>query len=947
MKDTLQLPRTDFPMRAQLATREPERLLQWQQMGLWQAIRAAGQGRPPFVLHDGPPYANGGLHQGHLLNKILKDVIVKDRAMAGFAVSFRPGWDCHGLPIETQVDKAAGGRKAGRSVQQTHADCRAWAQKFIDVQREGFERLGVLGDWQAPYVTMDPAYQADILRTFADLFDTGKVFRGLRPVHWCTRHQTALAEAEVEYESKRSHSLLLRMEVVAEQAEPPAALGGRLADLDLVVWTTTPWSLPGNVAVVVHPDVSYVVAPVGGRHVLVAEALYGSFVASLAAGVAHEQAPSPSWPRVLGRALTGLRYRHPFLPREGAVLADPFVSVETGTGLVHCAPAHGHDDFVVCRRAGLAVVSPVDAKGCLNQEAGPFAGLDLAAGSDAIVAFLAERSALLSPATARIEHRYAHCWRCHQPVITRATEQWFLSMDQAEADAPSLRTLALEALEHVAWIPRYGVERIRSMLASRPDWCLSRQRTWGVALPIAYCERCEAPWADAQAMRHAADVVAQHDAAALWGLPVAQIFGQAPACGACGGRDFRMGRDILDVWFDSGVSWRAALPARDGAPPADLYLEGSDQHRGWFHSSLLTHAALEGGAPYRRCLTHGFVVDGHGKKISKSRGNFVDPFASIAKEGAEIWRLWAASEDFQGDVRLSPQILKQASDHYRKLRNTLRYLLGSLADFAPQSDRLPVADLLAVDAWALGEAQHVATAVRGHFEACQFHLGLQRLSDFCNSFLSALYLDMLKDRLYAERADGRARRSGQTAIYQVAIDVIRLLAPVLAFTADEAWSHLPGREGRAASVHLALYPGVGEDADEAARRAAICARHELLSPRFAAMRAVRRVANAALEAARRDKVIGSSTEAQCRLALPEAEPFAPLSQVGQAEWCEWLIVSDVSVCWVAADAPHVEVAAASGQKCERCWQVKGDAAAQGGRAALCARCRKVLAPCSA
>ena len=946
LKDSLLLPRTEFPMRAQLAEREPERLRAWQAAGLWKQIVAKRARAPLFVLHDGPPYANGQLHHGHLLNKLLKDIVIKDRTMAGFRPHYRPGWDCHGLPIETQVDKALGARKKDMSTAEVLAACRAHAASFVAQQKEGFERIGVFGDWDRPYLTMAPQFEGRTVQAFADLFATGLVFRGLRPVHWCTRHQTALAEAEVEYEDKRSHSLYVRFRVV-EKKRPPALEG--LPGLHLLIWTTTPWSLPGNAAVVVHPDVDYMAAPLGEGHVLIARSCYEAVRAAMAP--AHALPPwsvaAEAWPHVRGDALAGMRYAHPFLPREGEVVVDDFVSMETGTGAVHSAPAHGVDDFAVVQRAGLPWTSPVDARGRLTDEAGPFAGQSLAEASEAIVAFLAASGALLSPPEARIDHRYAHCWRCHQPLITRATQQWFVAMDEPLHGGATLRQRAVQALDEVRWVPSWGVERIRGMLTGRPDWCVSRQRSWGVALPIVYCDACGEPWANPTAMRRAAKVVGSEGIAAFIDCDLAKLYGEVPPCAHCGGSAFSQGKDILDVWFDSGASWFASELTDVTSPvqlPIDLYLEGSDQHRGWFHSSLLLSVALRQAPPYKACMTHGFVVDAKGKKLSKSSGNYVDPFVSIGHDGAELWRLWVASEESQQDVRISPTILRQLSDHYRKLRNTIRYLLGNLNGFDPARDMVAAHDLTPLDAWAAGEAMAMGGQVRQAYEEFQFHRGTQRIGDFCVSFLSAYYLDALKDRLYADAATSRARLSAQTVLYVIARDLVRLLAPVLAFTADEAWQHLPGSEAEASSVHLLHYPGEGDEEPYGLQgfRQAVVQRHEALAPAFAYARQIRREANAALEAARRDKRIGASTEAALRIEVPASDAALAAALAPEA-WAELLIVSEASV--VAAERANevaVEVRLAAGSKCQRCWLQRRNTAPALGAGAVCARCRQAV-----
>jgi isoleucyl-tRNA synthetase len=902
-RDTLHLPRTNFSMRGELATKEPALLQRWRDQALYEQILQARASGPRFVLHDGPPYANGHLHHGHILNKILKDIVVKDRTMQGMHCAFVPGWDCHGLPIEVQVDKKLGAAKATMSKGEVRRACRAYAEEYVGIQRREFERLGVLGRWDAPYQTMHPAYEARTLRELARFVEQGLVYKGLRPVNWCAVHQTALAEAEVEYDDHTSPSIYVALRLL----DP---------DADIVIWTTTPWTLPANRAVSVHPDFEYASYPVRGRMRIVARALLPEFLQAI--GERFDEANiGRSW---RGTELQGVLYRHPLLARDCPILAGEHVALEA-TGCVHTAPGHGGDDFEMGRRHDLEIASPVDARGVFTD--GPFTGEHVFKANPKIIAHLAAAGSLLSPPDATVRHRYAHCWRCHQPIILRATEQWWVAVDQPYAGGASLRDRALAALQEVQWIPGWGQDRIRGMLEARPDWCLSRQRVWGVPIAVVYCDTCGAAKLDAALMHKVADRFEVEGADAWFTRSVLELCGDL-RCEGCGGTTFRKEEDILDVWFDSGVSYAAVI--EDGGlgqvdgPPVDLVLEGSDQHRGWFHSSLLCALATREQPPYRAVLTHGFVVDGQGKKISKSKGNFVDPFKGIDEQGAELLRLWVAAEDYRNDIRISDEILRRLSDLYRKVRNTIRFMLGNVSDFDPN---LPMPPLRSLDRYALALNQTVGERVRAAYQSASFHVVVQTLNEWCTVHLSAFYLDILKDRLYCSAAASDLRRGAQAALYLITRDLLRLMAPILSFTAEEAWASLPRLAGDPTSVHLAMYPGIAEP------HAIMHLRKEVADPasvqQFETLRGLRERVNAALERARRDKVIGSSTEAAVVVDATAAERDA----AAVTSVADFLIVSQVSL------GASLLVEKAPGTKCPRCWLFHG------GRD-LCSRCQEVL-----
>jgi len=928
-KPTLNLPKTAFPMKANLPQTEPQMLAWWSQIGIYKRLREASADRVRWILHDGPPYANGNIHMGHVLNKVLKDIVVKSRTMLGFNAVYVPGFDCHGLPIEHQVDKELGLDQPGVDVRRAMDPvekirrCRAYAQKYVDIQSEEFQRLGVFGDWEHPYLTMSPAYEGVIAREFARLVGRGLVYKGLKPVHWCMYCKTALAQAEVEYEEQRTPSVYVKFPLVAPL---PAAAG---APASLVIWTTTPWTLPANLAIAVHPTEEYVALRAGNDVLIVAAKLADEFVR--AAKLTGTQVVG----RMPGRALDGLEYRHPWIERTGKVAVADFVAMDTGTGLVHVAPGHGEEDYDLGRALGLRIYNPVDDDGRFVREVAHFAGMTVWEANPKIVEHLRRIGALLAEVT--LTHTYPHCWRCKNPTLFRATEQWFVALDRQ-----GLRARTLDAIRRdVRWIPTWGEDRIFNMVAHRPDWTLSRQRVWGVPIVAFYCDGCDALLLEEPVIEHVARLFGDGRGIEEWYLrAVPDLLPPGTRCRKCGGTTFRKGTDTLDVWFDSGCSHAAVLETRPELTwPAELYLEGSDQHRGWFHSSLLEAMATREAPPYRAVLTCGFVVDGDGRKMSKSVGNVVSPQDLLPKYGAEILRLWVAAEDYTEDIRLSSLILDRLADAYRRIRNTFRFLLGNLSDFDPARDRQPYARLDEVDRFVLDRLARLIDRVRRAYEEYQFHTVFHAVHNFCAVDLSALYLDVIKDRLYTSAPTDPRRRAAQTTCHDIFRALARMMAPILTFTSEEAWRYVPG--ARAESVHLERFPEVPVEWLD-----------DTLDAEWSRLLEVRREIAKALETARARGLIGSGLEAAVTIvAAPEDLP--ELLRRKRDLLPTLLIVSQVAfdrpastpaVVHESQEIPGLVIGIdrARGRKCERCWmwtERVGESAAHPG---LCERCLPIV-----
>ena len=921
-KSTLNLPETGFPMRANLPQNEPKRLESWAQMDLYGLIRAKSAGRPKFVLHDGPPYANGRIHTGHALNKILKDIVVKSRTMLGFDSPYVPGWDCHGLPIEHAVGKELKTKKNEMSEADFRRACREFAARYVDIQRTDFIRLGVFGDWFNPYMTMAYDYEADIAGALGRFFETGMVYKGLKPVHWCTYDQSALAEAEVEYAPHKSPSVYVRMRLTDDSVK----------SLDLpiekplyaVIWTTTPWTLPANLGIALKPDFEYAIVEHDGVNYI------------LAAELVATVAPKFGWTdyQVVklfrGEAFEHLRYRHPFLEREGVMVVGDHVTMDAGTGLVHTAPGHGADDFNIGRKYGLDIYTPVNHRGEFTEEVPLWAGMHVFKANPLIVDLLRDRGALLR--FEEIEHSYPHCWRCKHPIIFRATEQWFISMDEHG----NLRQRALDAVHKVKWFPTWGEERMAGMVENRPDWCISRQRLWGVPITVLYCEGCNEPVTSPELFARVTEHFRKEGADAWFERPASDFLPEGYGCAKCGGSSFRKERDILDVWFDSGCSHVAVLKSRPELTwPADVYLEGHDQHRGWFQSSLLVGAGIEGGAPYRQVVTCGFVLNEQNEKMSKSKGNALSPQDVIAQSGADILRMWVAMVDYTDDMPFGPNIMTRIGDAYRKIRNTARILLANLSGFDPATDLVPMSELSAIDRWIVSRANDVVERCRRAYEEYEFHVVYHRIVELCTVDLSALYVDISKDTMYCELPTSRERRSAQTAMYHVLRSVVAAMAPIVSFTADEIFEAMPGE--KEPSVHLADFPRLHDaalsDGDAATWERLFRLREEVTK---------------LLERSRAAGLIGKSLEAdvELRTSIP---PSTLLGNVN-VDLATLFIVSHVDfkpADETLADGIDVEglgrigIAAhpARGKKCGRCWKYREEVANDGD---LCARCQSVL-----
>ncbi|WP_416334002.1 isoleucine--tRNA ligase [Anaerospora hongkongensis] len=921
---TLNLPQTEFPMRANLPEREPQMLSYWSDENIYAKKVARNQGKAKFVLHDGPPYANGNIHIGTALNKILKDIIVKYKSLQGFEAPYVPGWDTHGLPIEHAAIKILGLNRHELNPLDLRRECKQYALKCLDMQREDFKRLGVSGDWENPYVTLYPEYEAKQIKVFGEMAKQGYIYKGLKSVYWCTSCETALAEAEIEYAEKKSHSIYVKFPVIDDKGNLP--VGVNPEQVFAVIWTTTPWTMPANVAICVNPELEYVWVQAGQEIYLLAAGLAESVMK--AAKIEEYTILA----KLKGADLEGMIFSHPFIERESPIVLGDHVTLEQGTGCVHTAPGHGQEDFEVGMKYGLPIINPVDHAGRFTAEGGKFEGLLVHDANVPVIKELAERSMLLGKGS--VKHQYAHCWRCKNPIIYRATEQWFASVD-------GFRDAALKAIEEVQWIPEWGEDRIRNMVRDRQDWCISRQRVWGLPIPIFYCTKCNEHIINDATITAVSDLFKVEGSDAWWAKSAAEILPAGFSCPHCSHTEFRKETDIMDVWFDSGSSHAAVLETNPALKwPADLYLEGSDQHRGWFQSSLLTSVATRGRAPYNAVLTHGFVVDGEGRKMSKSVGNTIYPQDVIKQYGADILRLWVASADYKADIRISNDILKQMSEVYRKIRNTFRYILGNLADFNPETDRVSYDRLLEIDRWALLRLEQVREKVTQAYDAYEFHTLYHTVHNFCAIDLSSIYLDILKDRVYTAKPDSVERRAAQTAMYEILDTLVRLVSPVLTFSAEEVWQHMPKVAGMPESIQLADWPAARSEYLD-----------KQLEDKWNKLLTVRSELTKALEQARRTKVIGHSLDAAIAIYASD-DVYEQLNALGE-ELATLLIVSKANVKQGVQQAPDnayrsaelplaVVVTPAQGEKCERCWIYSDTIGEDAEHGTLCERCAGVL-----
>ncbi len=918
-KDTLNLPCTDFNMKANLPLREPEQIIKWDEMDIYGKIRDARTGKESYVLHDGPPYANGHTHMGHALNKILKDIVVKSRSMQGFWAPYIPGWDCHGLPIELKVEEALKGRKGELSEVDFRKLCRKHASEFVEIQKKEFKRFGVFGEWNAPYITMSTDYEAATIEALKAFYLKGNVYRGLKPVHWCLSCETALAEAEVEYANHRSPSVFVKFPLT--KFFKPELVDKKAS---VIIWTTTPWTLPSNLAIAFHPELDYVAFNGDGALYIVAEGMLNSVKDELAFDSVEIV------DRFRGKEMEGGACNHPFIERESVFVLADYVTLEQGTGCVHTAPGHGHDDYVTGMKYGLKAYAPVDDSGCYTEEVEHFAGMQVFDANKPICELMEKNGSLLS--LKMIEHSYPHCWRCHSPVIFRATKQWFISMDKAE-----LRIKALQGVQRASWIPSWGEERITGMVKDRPDWCISRQRSWGVPITVLLCSECNEPFANEEFFDKVIEAFSEEGSDCWYTKDAKDFLSEGAVCENCGSASFKKEMDILDVWFESGTSHKAVLGKRkDLLWPCDLYLEGTDQYRGWFQSSLLVGTTTDGEPPFRTVLTHGFVVDEKGRKLSKSRGNFISPQKMMDKFGAEIVRLWVAMTDYKVDVNLSQEMLTRNSEAYRKIRNTCKFALGNISDFNPEAE-FSRENLHDIDRWALSRLALFENTVLDGYDKFEFHKIYHALNNFCSVDMSSVYFDIIKDRLYVSGKNSNDRLAAQWTLYRIVSSLTRLMAPILPFTAEDVWSHIPGALQKHESVHLAEFIRFGIDIPD-----------ELTSI-WNVLFKVREDVSKALELARADKLIGNSLQAKVLLSLPEeslnlidayTDLLPSLFIVSQVELTSSLAenVHDGTV----VDGLRVSIVLADGLKCNRCWNYSVSVGENRNDPSICSRCSAVV-----
>ena len=921
---TLNLPQTEFPMRAGLPQREPETLKRWQENGMYEKLMEHNEGKPLFILHDGPPYANGNMHMGHALNKTLKDVITRFKNMDGFKAPYIHGWDTHGLPIERQAIKILGINRHEAGIVNFRNTCRDFALTQVENQKSQIQRLGALGKWDDSYITLDPKFEAKQIEIFGEMAKRGYIYKGLKPIYWCTDCETALAEAEIEYQEDKTNSIYVKFRVANDNGVFKNT-GVDLNDIYFLIWTTTTWTLPGNVAIALNPDFIYCLVKANNEYYVLARELIDNVMA--AGGIDSYEIVA----EYTGKELELISCKHPFIDRESLVIVGDHVTLDAGTGCVHTAPGHGAEDYVACRNyKDIPIIVPVDGKGYLNELAGEFAGLFYEKSNEKIIEKLKELNALY--AIEEIIHQYPHCWRCHQPIVFRATEQWFASVDDIKEDA-------VEAIKKVQWIPKWGEDRITGMVVDRSDWCISRQRTWGVPIPIFYCKDCGKELITEESIKAVADLFREKGSTAWYETDPKDILPAGTKC-ECGCTEFTKEQDIMDVWFDSGSSHAGVLDVKEGLRfPADLYLEGNDQYRGWFQSSLLTSIASRGEAPYKAVITHGMIVDESGDKMSKSKGNGISPQDIIDKYGADLLRLWVVSADYKTDMRISDGILKQLSESYRKIRNTARYILGNIHDFNPNTDMVAVENMNEIDKWAMIRLSKLVEKVLKAYRNYEFHIVQHSIHNFCIVEMSNFYLDVIKDRLYTSKANSTERRAAQTVMFKVLDALVRMLAPVLAYTAEEIWSFMPHVDGDETEFVLMndMPKPMPELYDEA------------FEAKWEKILAIKADVSKTLEAARAEKTIGHSLGANVTI-FADGENFDLLSGM-EEKLVQYFIVSGVKVApmseavanaLVGETGVKVLVTPAEGDKCERCWMYSESVGKDTEHPTLCARCASVL-----
>lgn len=914
IKETLNLPQTSFSMKAKLNLKEPELIKRWESIGLYQKIQKKRKESPTFILHDGPPYANGNIHLGTALNKILKDFIVKTKTMQGYKSPYLPGWDCHGLPIEIKVDQLLGKKKKELSIIEIREECRKYALKYVNIQREQFKRLGVFGEWEKPYLTMNPEYEGEVLRHLASFFASGNVYKGKRPVHWCPHCQTALAEAEIEYKDHKSPSIYVKFPVISDLSQKFSVLKNK--KVYVLIWTTTPWTLPANLAIAFHPGHEYAAFQANGEVYIAAKKLIPVLAEELGFKGTKILAT------FFGKDIEGLKAHHPFIDRESIFVLADYVTLDQGTGCVHTAPGHGYEDYLTSLAYKLEIYTPVDRQGRFVPQVEKYGGMDVFEANKVIIKDMEKDGTLLK--VDEIVHSYPHCWRCKNPVIFRATAQWFISMDRND-----LRKKALEEIKKVHWIPSWGEERIANMVKARPDWCISRQRSWGVPIPAFYCHHCGQILANEEIALRVGDIFAKEGSNAWYIKKAEELLPSSAKCDKCGSKKFNKENNILDVWFESGASHNVLGKRKDLTWPSDLYVEGHDQYRGWFNSSLLVGVGAKSSVPYKTVITHGFVLDEQGRGMSKSLGNFIEPEEIISINGAEILRLWVAMLNYKEDARFGNEILKRLIEAYRKIRNTWRFILGNIYDFVPNGEIVSASDMKPLDRWALEKFSRLGRRILKAYNNYEYHVVFHTIYNFFTVELSSFYLDVLKDRLYCSGKKSFLRKSAQTALFQLLKWTLILMAPILPFTTEEAWEIMPQFKGKEESVHLELFPNLDKV--------------WLESPLFNEWQeliSVREKVLKKLEEAREKKVIGNSLEASITLRVPSSEE--DLLKKYEKELSSLFIVSTVILVQSSEEELRVEVAQASGEKCQRCWNFSAYVGKSSQYPHFCKRCEEVV-----